>query len=479
VLVKNLLANIANTALNFLIPLITLPYTARVLGPEGLGIVGFAFSVAGTFLMFSGVIGTVYGTREIAKARANTQDLQRVFSEMFFLNVFAQTIVLIGYMGTIFLVPRFQSDLPYFLIAGLLFVGVGLNVDWYYQGIEDFGTLFKRNLLGKIVSLVFLFLFVTSKTDTLAFAFVSVTALLVGNAWAWIGALRRVSLTTKGLNFSRHPKALGVFYIINLLIVVSANVDKMILGLLGGTEVLGLYSLADKVVLLGVSITASLTMVLLPRVSEAHAQDRGKEFSDTLLVAWKFLGLLALPLWVGTFFMAPEIVFLLGGQEFLGTVGSLRVLSLNLVIVALAGILGIQVLSARGKERFYAVSLLGSNVTLIFLSVVLVPIFQSLGTALAMVSANLVQTGIQSFFGRDHLVPLLRNSENWKFGVALAVLGSMTFGIRSLMVSLGFYPIVVFLGVSGLGALVFGLVLYALRESFLLRVLSVLRVKKS
>ena len=66
---KNYLFSLSYQILNLITPLITAPYVARVLGPDGVGIYSYTASIMMYFTMV-GALGTMnYGTREIARLR--------------------------------------------------------------------------------------------------------------------------------------------------------------------------------------------------------------------------------------------------------------------------------------------------------------------------------------------------------------------------------------------------------------------------
>ena len=50
-------------------PLITFPYLARTLGPEHVGVLNFAESIAKYFVMLAALGIPIYGIREIAKVQ--------------------------------------------------------------------------------------------------------------------------------------------------------------------------------------------------------------------------------------------------------------------------------------------------------------------------------------------------------------------------------------------------------------------------
>ncbi|MEQ6366320.1 oligosaccharide flippase family protein, partial [Lactiplantibacillus plantarum] len=80
--VRNYLYNAGYQLLNLIVPFITVPYIARVLGPEGVGINSYTNSII-TYFLLIGTLGiTVYGNREITYHRDNVNERSKIFWEI-------------------------------------------------------------------------------------------------------------------------------------------------------------------------------------------------------------------------------------------------------------------------------------------------------------------------------------------------------------------------------------------------------------
>ncbi|MFZ4615374.1 MAG: flippase [Rectinemataceae bacterium] len=423
---RNFIANAAMTTLNFLVPLLTFPYVSRVLGPEGIGRVGFALSVVANFSMFACLVGTIYGTREIARSRNDKKQLDIVFSELFILHSSANILALLFFILTVLSVGQFRLELPIFLVASGYLLASALGIDWLYQGLESYGFIFFRNLAAKLISVLLLFLLVTGPKEVVSYTLVSISALLVGNVWNLIGSIGRVRFTLHGIKPFRHLRGISTFYVISIFTVLSVNVDKTIIGLVAGTAALGLYSLADKVVFIGVSITSSLSVVILPRVAYAFANNDLDELHRGLRLSWKFALFLALPLAIGTGLMSPDIVELFGGPRFIAASIPLALLSVNIFSITMAYIFGVQVLCARGKEAHYLMTLAMGVGTMLIGMLILTPRFGIAGSALAMVLSYAVQAVSQFVLAREHLRGVMIFREDYRFLLSsLAMLGAV------------------------------------------------------
>ena len=76
---KNFIYNTSYQMLKMSVSLITVPYIARVLGPEGTGRYSYANSIAAYFVMFAMLGISNYGNRSIAMIREDKDELSKIF----------------------------------------------------------------------------------------------------------------------------------------------------------------------------------------------------------------------------------------------------------------------------------------------------------------------------------------------------------------------------------------------------------------
>ena len=100
--VKNYLYNASYQIFILLVPLITTPYLARVLGPTGVGINAYTNSIIQYFILFGSIGVNLYGNRQIAFDRDNKFKLTNTFYEIFIMRIVTITFAYLVFL--IFLV---------------------------------------------------------------------------------------------------------------------------------------------------------------------------------------------------------------------------------------------------------------------------------------------------------------------------------------------------------------------------------------
>ena len=176
----NVLLNFVNTITGIIFPVITFPYAARVLLPDGIGAVNFYQSIVNYIVLLTSLGIPMYAVREVARYREDVVKRNAVTMEVILLSMF---LSLAGYVLVVILgefVPqiRMQSELFYVLSLSILFTAIGVN--WFYQAVENFKFITIRALAFRLLAAAALFLFVKTKDDLLIYTFVVVGS-TVGN----------------------------------------------------------------------------------------------------------------------------------------------------------------------------------------------------------------------------------------------------------------------------------------------------------
>ena len=147
----NFVLSMAYQVLVVLLPMITAPYVARVLGADKNGIYSFTASYQTYFSMFA-ALGTVsYGSREIARNRKDKAVRSKLFWEIELMTVLTSSVSIAAFILFIVFRDRYQI---YYVPQVMAILAVMFDISWFFTGIEQFRYIVTKNALFKLLGAV-------------------------------------------------------------------------------------------------------------------------------------------------------------------------------------------------------------------------------------------------------------------------------------------------------------------------------------
>lgn len=396
-LVKNTVFNMIYSMTNIIFPLLSSMYVARVLLAEGVGKVAYAQNVASFFVTIGALGLPVYGVREIAKTNGSKVDTDATFTELILLNILSTTVSLLMFALMLIFWNRDNVSRNLFIVCGLQIVLNYINVDWFYQGKEEFVYITARSLIVKVISFCSLFLLVKDENDYLIYALINVMA-LGGNYLLNVWNLRyftKIALKSISIDkIKKHVAPLFVLAIGVLLGNIYSKVDTVMLGVMASEKDVGLYTFAHRIPEMIIVLSTAITTVFLPRLSLYYKED-SKKFNELVELGVKILCFVSIPAMFGFFILAPEILIIFFGRDFLMATLAARVFSILIIIKSFGNLLCYQLIICTGNEKKRLPAYAWAAGANIVLNALLIPYFGGTGAAIASVISELLVNGIQ------------------------------------------------------------------------------------
>ncbi len=384
---KNAFFNVIYQLMNILFPLVTSVYVSRVILPSGVGQVSYAQNIASYFLTLAPLGVTSYGIRMIAQTARRQEQLNKTFSELFMINIISTCLFSLGYYALILSNNSFQESRVLFCICGLQIILNLFNVDWFYQGLEEYKYITVRSFIVKVFALLAVFIFVRDESDYLIYALITVVA-VGGNYLFNMFHLRQyVHLSFYNLEFKKHIITELILATNILLSDLYSKTDVTMLGLMTDSTTTGYYTNAFKIVNIVLQMSAAMTVVFLPRLSLYYRQDK-QQFNALVNKGIQIVLFTTLPLMVGLDLVSIEAIPLLFGKAFSPTAYTVIVLSPLIFIKGLGNLLCYQILISTGNERKQTIPYAVTAVLNIGLNALLIPAYQQNGAAIASVIAE-------------------------------------------------------------------------------------------
>ena len=380
-----------------LIPLISIPYLARVLGPEGWGNVAFVQAL-GEFIVMVVEFGfTLSSTREIAQKRGSRTACGEVVAGTFGAQAGLSLLAVFGALLVATQIPLLREH-PRLLAAGL-FYGVmqGVAPLWFFQGLERMMLAGSLEIFSKIAALAGLLLFVHQPGDEwLVLALQGLAPGVSTVAGIWL-AYRMVPLRLPTLAQVRHSLALGwPMFLIRSSASLYGVANVFVLGLFAPAAIVGYYASAEKIVKAGCGLLLPIRESLYPRLSQLAIHSPEENHRLTKLGAL-LMGGGGLALGLCTFAGAPWIAHILLGRGFDPVIPVLRILALLPVIIALTDSVGMQYLLPRGRESIVNRVVLSGGLVSLALAFLFAPRYQHVGMACAVVIAEAFVCGVLAY----------------------------------------------------------------------------------
>ncbi|WP_303026964.1 flippase [Duncaniella muris] len=474
----NIILNGLNTITGIVFPVITFPYAARVLLPEGIGTVNFLNSIILYIILFSTLGIPAYAVREVAKHRDNKSLRDKFVVEILSLSLM---LCMCAYVAVFLMerfIPQIHSNQTLFYILSLSIFFTSIGSEWFYQGIEDFKFITIRAIAIRTLAALSLFAFVRSSSDLIAYGFVMVGT-TVGNYIANFIHLRKYisvkDIEFKDLQIISHLRPALKIFALYLITSLYLLLNSVMLGFISGDEAVGFFTAGNKISNICLTLITSLGTVLLPRCSHLIKSGDMESFSSVINKSLNLTMTLALPITVGLMLLAGPITMIFCGPEFSESIPVLYISAPIIVFISLTNLMGIQILYPMDKVKLLIIGASGGAIMNICLNIILMPPLGAKGAAIATFAAELSILVIQIVLGRLYYPFKISELIKWKVITATTVMGiaiylSQTFPMSDLgRLIIGF----------SVGITVYGVTLWILKDQMLFGIIDLIKSKIS
>jgi O-antigen/teichoic acid export membrane protein len=389
--------------LHALIPLLTFPYIARVLGPDKLGIVNFIDYTSQIFITIASFGIPLYAVREVAKNRDNPKLLQKTVSELLTIHIIVTIVSIVAFLITLQLSNRIENEYDLVLLASLNILFNAFAFDWFIHGLEDFKTLSLRSLLVKVTVTILLFSFIQKEQDYLRYYIILVGGSLMLILYDLFYVKSKSLSISTSINIKKHFKPLFIFFLTSASISIYTLLDTFFLGVLTTSLAVGLYTTVLKIIRLSQNLINDIGGVLLPRISYLIEIKETNEISRIINKSTLYVFTVAIPLGMLFFLLAPEIILVLAGSKYEQAITTLQILSVLPLVIGLSNIFGIQVLIPYRQEKQLLKAVITGSIVSIILCLIFCPLYKEDGAAIATVIAEVIVTIVLGVFANNNI----------------------------------------------------------------------------
>lgn len=385
---KNFAYQMIYEVLVLILPFVTSPYIARVIGAEGLGTYSYSSTVAYYFILFSLLGIKNYGNRAIAKSRNNPQELSETFSNIVAVHILVSLICLAVYIGYVLL---FAKDKVYAAIQ-LFYVLSGLfDISWFYFGIEYFKLTVTRNMVIKILNVIYVFVFVHSVDDLWKYCLIMALGNLISQLTLWVPLRRYVRIVRpQRSKMVVHIKPLLVLFIPAVAVSLYRYMDKIMVGAMSSKVQLGYYENAEKVINIPMTVIASFGTVMLPKMSNLAAGDNKEASLRYISLSMQFVMCLAIGLSFGLASVGKIFAPVFWGDEFILSGTLIMGLSCTIPFISFANVIRTQFLIPNALDKQYLTSVIAGAIINLITNAMLITKLGAIGAMIGTIMAEAV-----------------------------------------------------------------------------------------
>lgn len=394
---KNILYQWSYQILTLLTPFITVPYVSRLLGAEGIGTYSYHYSIANYFMLFAMLGINTYGNRSIAKVRGNKTQLNETFSEILCLQAVCSLIMTLLYLAYIFVG---STNKVISMIQIIYILGCACDINWFYFGLEEFKVTVMRNFIVKIITVIFIFVFIRSSADIYTYTIIMAVGTVISQSIMWVQFSEYAKLVKIHIMSAvkSHVRGILILFIPTIAASVYKIMDKLMLGNMSGMLQVGYYENSEKIINLINSFILSVGTVMLPRISNMAASGQRKQVEKYMDATMEACLMASTAMAFGLMAVSDNFVILFFGQEFEECAGIMKLLAFTLIFSACSNVIRTQYLIPYDRDKELSVSLILGAFVNIISNLFLIPRYAAAGAAIGTIAAEFTVCMVQFYF---------------------------------------------------------------------------------
>ena len=356
-IVKNTFYLYLVQGLNYLLPLLVLPYLIKTLSVESFGIFSFAFAFSQFILLFVDFGFNISATKKIAENNSNSFFIKDVFWIVISLKAILCIISLLITVIIILVIPKISIYADAIIWSFLMVVGTVFFPVWWFQGMNKMREMSLINAASKILSYPMIFLFVKKSNDyniaiiiqSLSFVYASLFALL----YIWrthnFYFYKKRFFYPKQTYFNEMRDSVGIF-LSNSSISLYTNSLTIFLGIFSNNYNVGLFGAMERIVrVICFGVLGPINQACFPVIIQMKKFNFSKAkltFRYIILVTLILMTLAYLIYYLFQSWLINRFFI-----DYTGIEGMLNVFMLMIFPIALGGILGNLGLLGLGGDR--------------------------------------------------------------------------------------------------------------------------------
>ncbi|KAL3950634.1 oligosaccharide flippase family protein [Lentilactobacillus hilgardii] len=392
-ILKNYLYNIFYQIFILLVPIVTTPYLARVIGPTGVGINSYTNATIQYFILFGSIGINLYGNRQVAFVRNNRELLTQTFYEIYILRIISIILAYLAFLIFLLFTSRFQV---YYWAQSVSLIAAAFDISWFFMGVENFAVTVLRNFIVKIITVISILTLVRSYSDLTLYIFILSISLLIGNLTLFPNLKSYIGKPNlKSMNIFHHIRPAVILFIPQIATQIYLVLNKSMIGLISSVRAAGYFDQSDKIVKITLAIVTATGTVMLPHVANAFANGEYQKTKNYLYKSFSFVSAISIPMFFGLLAIANKFIPLFLTAKFNEVIPIIMVESVVIWLIAWSNAIGTQYLLPTNQSKAYSISVILGAIINLLCNIPLIILWGALGASIATVISEVTVTSYQ------------------------------------------------------------------------------------
>ncbi len=374
-------------------------YLARYLGPEEFGVYSVAITISTILLLFADMGFDSVLIKEVSR---NPEKAAAYFSHSLFVKLCSGAVCFIICLAIVHVMAYPPETTRVIILFALtLFVAPAAGaMNALFKSFQRMEYSSLSQIVGKLLVFIIIMTLIHlhAKLAIIVTAHAAVTLIVF---LFFFFVVRKRILPRLSFSIDRNLlrnifRESFPFFMVGAIYIVNARVNILMLSKLSGMREVGIFNAANEMIMVLFMIPSIVSTVLFPVLSQQYSNAPDK-LAKTACYAERILLSIGIPLGMGLFMIAPQVLGLTYGSKYVDAVPAFRILAVALSLVFARSIMG-WLLAAMDKVKIVMWINLGSLVINVFLNLLLIPAYGHLGaavtTAVSLVFSNVVSIAV-------------------------------------------------------------------------------------
>jgi PST family polysaccharide transporter len=387
-LIHNVIALYGVQACTYALPLLTFPYLAHVLGPSGWGVVVFAQAIGDVIASVVEYGFDISASRETSRHRDDPKRLSALISGVLGAKCLLAVVCIAGAIFSRRFTHHVAPSLALFWASTIWGVCQGINMLWFFQGLERMRLASALEIGGKVLATLSIFVLVHKPDDGWKVMAAQCVGCVVAHGVTVFLAYREVGFRwpTPASVWSALRLG-GSMFLFRAVQSLSGSVNRLVLGAAAPVAALGEYAGAERITRVFQQGMWPINQALYPKLTQ-QTQNNPRRARKTVQLSLLLLGGLGIAFGLAIFLGAPTLVHFVLGAAFLDSIPVLRVFALWIPLTALTTVMIFQLLLPNHLDNQFNFVNFTSGLIGIGAALFLAPRFMAVGIAWSAVIAQ-------------------------------------------------------------------------------------------